>query len=146
VRGSADKTLIYLTLHTVQCLVKCEKIDDKATAIRELRALSTKQFALPGESSFPLAGLMNTPVTKAEGDAFKAYFKQAREELSLRLCERLFEKDGTKSKVALTPPVIIFCFSFFVFIFSIVVAIIFEEEVHGQGDERLKCARPLNYL
>lgn len=98
-RGSADKTLIYLTLHTVQCLVKCEKIEDKATAIRELRALSTKQFALPGESSFPLAGLMNTPVTKAEGDAFKAYFKHAREELSLRLCDRLFEKDGTKSKV-----------------------------------------------
>eukprot|EP01036_Dinobryon_divergens_P023139 gene23139-31456_t len=98
VRGSADKTLIYLTLHTVQCLVKCEKIEDKATAIKELRALSTKQFALPGEPTFPLAGLMNTPVTKAEGDAFKAYFKQAREELSLRLCDRLFEKDGTKSK------------------------------------------------
>lgn len=98
-RGSADKTLIYLTLHTVQCLVKCEKIEDKATAIKELRALSTKQFALPGEPTFPLAGLMNTPVTKAEGDAFKAYFKQAREELSLRLCDRLFEKDGTKSKV-----------------------------------------------
>ena len=29
VRGSADKTLIYLTLHAVQCLVKLEKIEDK---------------------------------------------------------------------------------------------------------------------
>jgi len=29
VRGAADRTLIYLTLYTHQCLVKCEKIDDK---------------------------------------------------------------------------------------------------------------------
>jgi len=31
VRGGADKTLIYLTLHAVQCLVKLEKIEDKGT-------------------------------------------------------------------------------------------------------------------
>lgn len=31
VKGGADKTLIYLTLHVVQCLVKCEKIEDKNT-------------------------------------------------------------------------------------------------------------------
>ena len=31
VKGGADKTLIYLTLHAVQCLVKCEKIEDKNT-------------------------------------------------------------------------------------------------------------------
>lgn len=29
VKGSADRTLIYLTLHAAQCLVKCERIDDK---------------------------------------------------------------------------------------------------------------------
>jgi actin related protein 2/3 complex, subunit 3 len=31
VRGSSDRTLIYLTLYTHQCLVKCEKIEDRAT-------------------------------------------------------------------------------------------------------------------
>lgn len=31
IKGSADRTLIYLTLHTVQCLVKLEKFDDKAS-------------------------------------------------------------------------------------------------------------------
>jgi len=69
VKGGADKTLIYLTLHAVQCLVKCEKIEDKnsgmnddiictclnlnwtsiiviTAALKELRALSTKQFAI----------------------------------------------------------------------------------------------------
>lgn len=29
VRGPADRTMIYLTLHAVQCLVKCERIEDK---------------------------------------------------------------------------------------------------------------------
>ena len=31
VRNSGDRTLIYLTLYTHQCLVKLEKIEDKAT-------------------------------------------------------------------------------------------------------------------
>ena len=89
VRGGADKTLIYLTLHAVQCLVKLEKIEDKNAgknqyfldfvnffadlcypcilAVRELKALSTKPFAIPGEPGFPLGGLFPTPTTKAEG-------------------------------------------------------------------------------
>ena len=29
IRGAADRTLIYLTLYAVQCLVKCERIEDK---------------------------------------------------------------------------------------------------------------------
>ncbi len=84
IRGPADRTLIYLTLHVVQCLVKCEKIEDKTTgrqkifffsmfvvifplryhliALRELKALSTKQFACPGDSSWPLGGLFPSPL------------------------------------------------------------------------------------
>ncbi|KAJ1402433.1 actin-related protein 2/3 complex subunit 3 [Ochromonadaceae sp. CCMP2298] len=98
IRGGADKTLIYLTMHIVQCLVKCERIEDKPAAIRELRALSIKLFAIPGEPGFPLGGLFAAPANKAEGDLFRAYFKQAREELALRLCDRVFDADGSKSK------------------------------------------------
>lgn len=99
VKGGADRTLIYLTLHVVQCLVKCERIEDKPAALRELRALSTKQFALPGDATgWPLGGMFPTPANKAEGDAFRAYFKQAREEVCIRLCDRLFDADGTKNK------------------------------------------------
>eukprot|EP01032_Pedospumella_encystans_P021442 gene21442-24322_t len=98
VRGGADKTLIYLTLHAVQCLVKLEKIEDKGTAIRELRALSTKPFAVPGEAGFPLGGLFPAPANKTESDLFRTYFKQAREELAVRLCERVFDADGSKNK------------------------------------------------
>lgn len=97
VKGGADKTLIYLTLHAVQCLVKCEKIEDKnsgmnddiitclplslnwtsiiviTVAVKELRTLSTKQFAIPGEPGFPLGGLFAAPVNKAEGGRLLYY-------------------------------------------------------------------------
>ena len=84
VKGGADRTLIYLTLHAVQCLVVCEKIEDKnsgktfnvsvkclliilSVAVRQLRELSKKQFAIPGENGWPLGGLFPAPTTKAEG-------------------------------------------------------------------------------
>ena len=98
VRGGADRTLAYLTLFAVQCLVKCEKIEDKPTAVRELRNLAEKAFLVPGEAGFALGGLFKTPDNIAEKDSFKAFFKQARIELSIRLAERLFDPDGTKNK------------------------------------------------
>lgn len=98
VKGPADKALIYLTFHAVQCLVKCERIEDKPAAIRELRALSTKAFSIPGDKDFVVGSLFAAPATKAEGDLWRSYFKQAREELALRLCDRLFDADGTKNK------------------------------------------------
>lgn len=99
VRGGADRTLIYLTLHACQCLVRCERIEDKPSALRELKALSAnKPFAIPGESAFPVGALFSPPATKTEGDQWRAYFKQAREELAIRLCDRLFDADGSKNK------------------------------------------------
>jgi actin related protein 2/3 complex subunit 3 len=66
VRGGADRTLIYLTLYAVQCLVKCEKIEDKSTAVREMKNLATKQFLCPGDPGWPLGGLFPSPKSKAE--------------------------------------------------------------------------------
>jgi len=99
IMGAADRTLIYLTLHAVQCLVKLEKIDDKPTALRELRALSKdKPFTIPGEPGFPLNGVFPAAANKSEGDLFKAYMKQAREELCVRLLDRVFAEGEVKSK------------------------------------------------
>ena len=97
-KGGADRTLIYLTLFTHECLVKLEKLEEKTAAIRELRALATKQFIVPGDSTWPLGTLFPTAANKTESDTFRGYFKQAREELCLRLCERVFNPDGTKNK------------------------------------------------
>lgn len=98
VKNGADRSLIYLTLYACQCLVRCEKIDDKPTALRELKELSRKQFAIPGDSNWPLGNLYPQPANRSESDNFRAYFKQAREELCIRLVDRLFDADGTKNK------------------------------------------------
>jgi len=98
IRGSADRTLIYLTIFTQQCLVKCEKIEDKAAVSRELNALAIKPMILPGDSAWPLGAIYPKPSSNEETELFKAYFKQARSELAVRLVDRLFDKDGVKSK------------------------------------------------
>ena len=101
IQGAADRSLIYLTLHAVQCLVKCEKIDDKVTALRELRLLSKdKPFSIPGEGGFPLNGMFPAAANATDGTAFRNYMKQAREELAIRLVDKLFDErdNGAKSK------------------------------------------------
>jgi hypothetical protein len=67
-------------------------------ALREFKQLAIKPFLIPGDSGFALVGLLNAPTDKNDGDSFRNYFKQAREELSYRLAERLFNADGTKNK------------------------------------------------
>ena len=99
IEGGADRALIYLTLHVVQLLVKCERIDDKATALRELRTLSRdKPFTVPGENGFVLGQMFPAPESKKETDDCRAWVKQAREECAVRLVARLFDKDGKKNK------------------------------------------------
>lgn len=46
VKGGADKTLIYLTLHAVQCLVKCEKIEDKNSGMNDGIKVITASFSV----------------------------------------------------------------------------------------------------
>lgn len=78
--------------------MKCEKIDDKPTAVRELRNLAEKKFAIPGDVNWTLGSLFSNPGNVAEGELFRSYFKQARTELAMRLLERLFDADGSKNK------------------------------------------------
>lgn len=66
IRGGADRTLIYLTLFTVMCLVKAEKIEDKAAALREFKQVAIKPFPIPGEAAFPLPGVCPPPTDKNE--------------------------------------------------------------------------------
>ena len=99
-----------------------------SAALREVHTLAIKQFLIPGDAGWPLGTLFPPPRDRAEGgrdiltttplvvvlglvcdtgltvpclfppDNFKAYFKQARDELGIRLVDRLFDADGTKNK------------------------------------------------
>lgn len=94
----SDRTLVYLTAFTQLCLVKLEKIEDKPAALRQLKLLAIGSFLVPGDAGFVLGGYFPQPGSRNEADSFRAYFKQAREELTVRLVERVFNADGQKSK------------------------------------------------
>ncbi|KAI1721093.1 ARP2/3 complex ARPC3 (21 kDa) subunit domain-containing protein [Ditylenchus destructor] len=79
IKGSADRTLIYLMLYIIECLKRLQKGQKKTEAIKDLTtmALSSK-LPIPGEVSFPFQETM------------RAYLQQLRQELGARLCERVF--------------------------------------------------------
>jgi hypothetical protein len=186
--GTADRTLIYLTMHVVQCLVKCEKIEDKPSAVRELRAMSQKPFLSPGESGFALGGMFAAATSKGESgenslcllknlllftlpfvspsfsflfcwytssgkrslsclisviislcyrsssvvDLWKAYMKQARDELCIRLCDRLFDADGSKNKWWQVSDILLLFLNFLLLFVCVIILVFFKEEIYGK--------------
>ena len=74
-------------------------------------------------------------------DSFKAYFKQAREELAVRICERLFDADGSKNKWWQVGYLMSFQIGLGVYLHNniisisillhIIIIVIFKEEIHG---------------
>jgi len=98
VAGGADRTLIYLTLYLQLCIATCHIIKDKKDAKTALYQLGVKTFVIPGDGGWPMGGMYRDPETREEGDAFKAYFKQARSEMSDRVLDVLYSQDGTHNK------------------------------------------------
>ncbi|KAH8048953.1 hypothetical protein JL722_12188 [Aureococcus anophagefferens] len=90
--AGADRSLIYLTLSMQQFLKECERFKR-----RGLRAV-IKQFPIPGGPGWSLGGMFPTPGDIQEGESWRLYMKQAREELSLRTLDVLFYSDGSKNK------------------------------------------------
>ena len=97
VNGGADRLLIYLTLYAAQCIKRCQKVKDKKAGEKTLYNLANESFPLPGQSGWKLGGYFASPKTSKEGEQLRSYLKQAREELSSRIAEKLYEK--TESKI-----------------------------------------------
>mmetsp|Transcript_21761 Transcript_21761/g.65221 ORF Transcript_21761/g.65221 Transcript_21761/m.65221 type:complete len:174 (+) Transcript_21761:185-706(+) len=98
VKGGADRTLIYLTLSMQQCIKECERFKTKPEAEKALHALIIKQFPVPGGPGWSLGGMFPAPADIQEGEAWRLYMKQAREEVSLRTLAVLYNADGSKNK------------------------------------------------
>ena len=49
-----------------------------------------------GDSGWRLGGFFSSPGSKKESDTIRAYLKQAREELSKRIVDRLYGEDGAR--------------------------------------------------
>ena len=98
VKGGADRLLIYLTLYANQCVKRVAKVANKTEGGKTLFSLANEPFALPGENGWKLGGFFSPPTGKKEADTLRSYLKQAREELSNRITERLYCDDGTRNK------------------------------------------------
>ncbi|EDV22476.1 uncharacterized protein TRIADDRAFT_28737, partial [Trichoplax adhaerens] len=98
VKSDADRTLIYLTLYISECLKKLQKCPTKNAGTKELYTEALTNVVIPGEAGFPLSSLYQKP-SKSDGDLMRLYFTQLRQELGVRLLEKVYcEPDGKPSK------------------------------------------------
>mmetsp|Transcript_11859 Transcript_11859/g.36535 ORF Transcript_11859/g.36535 Transcript_11859/m.36535 type:complete len:175 (+) Transcript_11859:194-718(+) len=98
VKGGSDRTLIYLTLSLQQVLKTCEREATKQAAEKAVHAMLIKQFPIPGGPGWTLGGMFPQPGDIQEGEAWRLYMKQAREEVAKRALDVLYRADGTKDK------------------------------------------------
>jgi len=106
IKGPADRLLIYLILFISDCINRVAATPGRPSpqyqeALKQLSTLSVDHFSLPGEAGFPLNSLYHGPANKSESDALRSYLLQVRQELAIRLCDRLYplepetQPDGT---------------------------------------------------
>ncbi|ETK82997.1 hypothetical protein F441_11963 [Phytophthora nicotianae CJ01A1] len=121
IKGNADRVLIYGTLFVHLCLKRLDRCTNKSDATRILQQTAVDTFAIPGDSSFPLGGLVRAPSSANEAgkcmcmllhssfevdgsalalvfaETIRGFFKQLREAIAFRLVDEVFP-NGEKSK------------------------------------------------
>jgi actin related protein 2/3 complex subunit 3 len=65
VKGTGDRTLIYLTLYISACLQKLTNLR-KGDAEKALYQLAIENFTLPGDRNFALGGIVTNPANRQE--------------------------------------------------------------------------------
>lgn len=95
--GPSDRTLIYGILFISDCLTKLSsKQASKSEAIKIVNTLALDQFAVPGEGGFPLNSIYAAPASRNDAELMRTYLVQFRQELALRLVERVYAKDTNR--------------------------------------------------
>lgn len=90
IKGPADRSLIYGILFVSDCLNRLRPNTTMNDANRILNTAAVDHFALPGDPGFPLNSLYSPPRDRVEVDFLRGYLVQFRQELALRLIERLY--------------------------------------------------------
>lgn len=103
IKEKADLVMVYCMLYIVVCLKKLQKCANKERATQELFSQALVRFSLPGEPDFPLNAFYVRPKNASESEELRKYLTQVRNEVGLRLIERVFDPnmdngDGKPSK------------------------------------------------
>jgi len=94
-QGPADLTLAYLTVYIGEIMREVTKHKTKIEANKGVQAVShSTNFAIPGDASFILPGFFKEPKNKQEGDNFRSYYRQLREEAAIRTIDTVYDDKG----------------------------------------------------
>ena len=103
-QSPADLTLAYLTVYVGELLRAFSKCKTKDEAKKAMTAVSmSTSFAIPGDKQFVLPGFFQQPASRQEGDSFRNYFRQAREETAIRLVEVAYSTPPAIGTAAASP-------------------------------------------
>jgi len=96
IKNEADRVLIYLTLYITECLKKLQKCGNKNQGLQDMYSLAISKFDIPGDAGFPLNAVYAKPNNAQEADTMRQYLQQLRQELGVRLCEKVFDPETGK--------------------------------------------------
>lgn len=72
---------------------------DARSAEKALINGALEQFAIPGDAHFPLNQAFEAPADRAQAEQLRGYLSQVRQELAMRLHQRLYQDGTGPSKV-----------------------------------------------
>jgi len=99
IKGPADRVLIYGILFVQEILGKIKHNMSRREAEKAVMnvALDTN-FAIPGDATFPLNQAFEAPRDRNEAELLRQYIMQMRQELAVRLINRVFADGDAPSK------------------------------------------------
>ncbi|KAL1296526.1 hypothetical protein AAFC00_000034 [Neodothiora populina] len=99
IKGPADRVLIYGILYVSEVLSKIKPNAGRRDAEKAVMntALDTN-FAIPGDPTFPLNQAFETPRDRNEAEILRQYMSQMRQEVAIRLLNRIYADENVPSK------------------------------------------------
>ncbi|GAB7355261.1 hypothetical protein MBLNU459_g5808t1 [Dothideomycetes sp. NU459] len=99
IKGPADRVLIYGILYTSEVIKQIKPNMSRRDAEKAVMntALDTN-FAIPGDATFPLNQAFEPPRDRNEAEVLRQYISQMRQELAVRLLNRIYADGPTPSK------------------------------------------------
>ncbi|KAH8867758.1 Actin-related protein 2/3 complex subunit 3 [Schistosoma japonicum] len=96
-KSEADRVLVYLILYILECLRKLQKCPNRTIGAKELAAMAISRFDIPGDPDFPreLNNMYAKPRNSTEMEIMRGYLTQLRQELGVRLLERVYCDDNS---------------------------------------------------
>ncbi|ORX76496.1 actin-related protein 2/3 complex subunit 3-like protein [Anaeromyces robustus] len=100
-KGTADRVLVYLIIFISECLSKISQkspLPNKIEGYKILNSHALQNFSIPGDPNFPLNAYFEAPVDRNQAELMKQYISQLRQEMAVRITERIYTEDSAPSK------------------------------------------------